>query len=134
MLSITRERVARHTDEEINARIRQETEATVDWYRRHPERIPERLTELDEEWDIERTLEANAAAASLAGIALAAFVDRRWLVLPTAVAGFLMQHATQGWCPPLPVFRRMGVRTAQEIEAERRALLRALEGGGADAD
>jgi len=38
------------------------------------------------------------------------------------VAAFLLQHAVQGWCPPLPVFRRLGVRTADEINDERVAL------------
>ena len=38
------------------------------------------------------------------------------------VGGFLLQHAVQGWCPPLPIFRRGGVRTQAEIEQERYAL------------
>ena len=40
---------------------------------------------------------------------------------------FLLQHALQGWCPPLPLFRRLGVRTAREIARERYAL-QALRG------
>jgi DNA-binding transcriptional ArsR family regulator len=35
---------------------------------------------------------------------------------------FLFQHATQGWCPPLPLFRKRGVRTRKEIEREKYAL------------
>lgn len=35
---------------------------------------------------------------------------------------FLLLHATQGWCPPLPLFRRLGVRTRGEIEKEKFAL------------
>ena len=35
---------------------------------------------------------------------------------------FLLQHALQGWCPPLPLLRRLGVRTQAEIERERYAL------------
>lgn len=31
-------------------------------------------------------------------------------------------HALQGWCPPLPVFRCYGFRTAAEIDYERYAL------------
>ena len=49
-------------------------------------------------------------------------MDRRLLILPVMVAGFLLQHAVQGWCPPVPVFRRLGFRTANEIDAERYAL------------
>ena len=54
-------------------------------------------------------------------------VDKRFLVLPALLAGFLFQHAVQGWCPPLPVLRRMGVRTSAEIHAEILAL-RTLRG------
>ncbi|CAN5323809.1 hypothetical protein BH23VER1_BH23VER1_13700 [soil metagenome] len=56
------------------------------------------------------------------GCLLAATVDRRWIVLPMAVTAFLLQHAVQGWCPPLPLIRRLGVRTQREIEEERMAL------------
>ena len=93
----------------------------------HPERIGERLRELDAEWDIERTLAANAATLALTGSLLGAFVNKRWLALPVVVTGFLLQHALQGWCPPLPLFRSRGVRTASEIDRERYAL-KALRG------
>jgi hypothetical protein len=43
------------------------------------------------------------------------------------VTGFLLQHAVQGWCPPVKYFRRRGVRTAEEI-AEERFALKALRG------
>ena len=58
----------------------------------------------------------------LIGFRLGAFVDRRFLVLPAIVVGFLLQHAMQGWCPPIPILRRMGIRTASEIDTERCAL------------
>jgi hypothetical protein len=54
-------------------------------------------------------------------------VDRRWLALPGVVGTFLLQHGLQGWCPPLPLFRLLGVRTKEEIKEERYAL-RALQG------
>jgi hypothetical protein len=38
-----------------------------------------------------------------------------------------LQHAVQGWCPPIPVLRRFGFRTADEINRERYAL-KALRG------
>lgn len=84
--------------------------------------ISDRLSELDAESDIERILEGNAGVLALTGTLLGAFVDRRWLALPGMVTAFLIQHSVQGWCPPVAVFRRMGVRTRQEIEAERAAL------------
>jgi hypothetical protein len=54
-------------------------------------------------------------------------VDRRLFLLPAIVAGFLLQHALQGWCPPVPLFRHLGFRTAAEIDEERYAL-KALRG------
>jgi hypothetical protein len=44
------------------------------------------------------------------------------LILPGVVAAFLLQHAIQGFCPPLPVLRALGYRTDREIETERNAL------------
>jgi hypothetical protein len=90
------------------------------------EAIQRRLQELDQEWDIERTLEANAATVVLVGVGLGALVDRRFFAIPAIVGAFLLQHAVQGWCPPLPVMRRLGIRTASEIERERSALKVAL--------
>jgi len=122
MFPATARRVEANTAHEINRRIQDEIERNVRYYAEHPEQIDRRLKELDEEWDIERVLEANAASFGLAGVMLGAFVDRRFLALPALVSGFLLQHALQGWCPPVPVFRRRGVRTAAEINQERNAL------------
>ena len=122
MLPPTSERVAANTADEINQRIRRQTEGSVAYFADRPEEIARRLDELDEEWDIERTLEANAATLALSGVVLGAAVDRRFLILPAAVTAFLLQHALQGWCPPVPIFRRLGVRTAAEINRERYAL------------
>ena len=127
MLPNTVERVPQNTSEEINKRIARETNRRVNFYATNPIGIERRLRELDEEWDIERVLEANAASVAFAGTLLAATVHKRWLMLPVLVTGFLFQHAVQGWCPPVPVLRRMGYRTAREIETERIAL-KALRG------
>lgn len=127
MLPSTVERVPLHSSSTANAHIREQTRENIDYYSKQGTHVIEhRLEELDQEWDIERSLEANAATVSLVGLALGASVDKRWYWLPTAVGVFLLQHALQGWCPPLEVFRRMGVRTASEIEQERRALQQAL--------
>lgn len=61
------------------------------------------------------------------GTVMARKGDRRWLALPALVAAFLFQHAIQGWCPPVPILRRLGFRTSYEIEQERQAL-KALRG------
>jgi hypothetical protein len=132
MLPETTSRVAEHSDEAANERIRRRTENNIELYRAAgSEFIDRRLAELDREWDIERLLEANAASVVLAGLVLGVTVSRKWLVLPVAVGGFLLQHALQGWCPPLIWFRRMGVRTATEIDLERFSL-KVLRGDFAD--
>src|SRR5436305_2462560 len=128
MIPSTVQRVPEHTAGHINEQIRRRTEANIACYASAgPEAIDRRLAELDREWDIERTLEANAASISLIGLALGAAVDRRFFLLPGLVAGFLLQHAVQGWCPPVTFFRRRGFRTASEIDQERYAL-KALRG------
>jgi hypothetical protein len=127
LVSATTTRVPEPTAENINLQIQQQIEANVAYFAEHPDEIRNRLDELDREWDIERTLEANAASFSLLGLTLGLTLDRRWLALPVGVAAFLLQHAVQGWCPPVPLFRRLGVRTAGEIDQERYAL-KALRG------
>ena len=123
MIPSTVERVPQHTAMHVNEQIRRETEERVaQCAAAGREAIDRRLAELDQEWDIERTLEANAAAVSLLGVALGATVSKKWYILPGIVAGFLLQHAVQGWCPPMPLFRRWGVRTEREIDNERFAL------------
>ena len=119
----TTRRVEEHTPDEINERIRRETDERVALYLAAScEAIDHRLEQLEHEWDMERTLEANAASLALAGVVLGAAVNRRFLALPALVTGFLLQHAIQGWCPPVTFFRRRGFRTAREIEEERMAL------------
>ena len=119
----TTSRVADRTEADINARIRRQTEANVAYFAKGgAQAISERLRELDREWDVERLLEANAATIALTGLCLGSLVNRRWFLLPAVVGGFLLQHAVQGWCPPIPVFRRLGMRTQTEIEQERYAL------------
>jgi hypothetical protein len=127
LIPSTRRRVRRHTDETINRRVDDQTARNVRYYSAHPDQIDERLAELDEEWDIERAIEANASALALAGTVLGARVNSRFLLLPLLVTGFLFQHAVQGWCPPVPVLRRLGFRTQDEINVERYAL-KALRG------
>lgn len=123
MIAKTTTRVENNTAPRINARIKKAADRSA---ARHARAgvggIDRRLGELDSEWDIERTLEANAATGSLIGLALGRFVHRGFYVLPAAIAAFLLQHAVQGWCPPLPVLRRLGFRTPREIERERKAL------------
>jgi hypothetical protein len=122
VIPATSKRVLLHTSDQSNQRIRTRTLESIEHYRRNPDRIEQRLQELDEEWDVERALEVNGSVLAGAGIALAARFSRWWLLLPGAVVSFCLQHALQGWYPPLPVFRRLGLRTQREIDDERTAL------------
>jgi hypothetical protein len=127
MLPTTDGRVRSHTAPEINRRIDAAIEESIRYHAVHPEKIEQRLAALEREWDIERALEANAAVASLVGVLLGLIGRRGFYLLPGAVAGFLLQHALTGWCPPVPVLRRLGFRTAGEIHREKYAL-KALRG------
>jgi hypothetical protein len=127
-LPATAVRVEQSTAPEINEAIRERTDAELmQLENASDEDIDTRLQELEREWDVERVLQLNASIFSGLGVALGATVDRRFLLLSVAVYAFFAQHALQGWCPPIPLFRRLGVRTVREIERERHAV-KALRG------
>jgi hypothetical protein len=126
MIPSTRSRVPVHTAAALNDRIQRDIQERASALSGHPDLIKNRLRELDREWDIERAIEMNASALAFAGTSLGATVNKKWLLLPALVTAFLFQHAIQGWCPPVPILRRLGFRTVYEIEQERRELL-ALE-------
>lgn len=116
------DRVRRHTAEPALNTIDERTRASILEHGNTPWSISERLAKLEWEWDVERVLEANASVLSLSGSALGMLASRRWFLLPIVVFSFLIQHASSGWCPPLPVLRRFRVRTQSEIDRERYAL------------
>jgi hypothetical protein len=108
--------------------IDRQIEESVRYRSTQPEwAISRRIEELDREWSIERWLETNASAIAFTGTVLGLTVNKKWFAVPLIVTGFLFQHAIQGWCPPLPIFRRQGVRTRAEIDREKYAL-KALRG------
>ena len=117
----TARRVAWNTSGKVNADIRGRTlknmERAID-----SGDLDGAIRRMDREWDTERVLETNAACLLLLSLGLGVAKDRRWLWLTGGVAAFLLQHALQGWCPPLPVIGVLGVRTAGEIGVERTAL------------
>ena len=122
------DRVRAHTASNVNTRIDDAMRDRLFRYAAASDsEISARIEALDHEWDIERYLEVIAPSLALTGVALALVNGRKWLLLPGSVLGFLVQHAIQGWCPPLAVLRRMGVRTRREIDEERYAL-KALRG------
>jgi hypothetical protein len=132
VLPPTTERVRRNTAAGVNERIDEAARRRVEAFAAadaaaQSEAIERRLAELDREWDIERILEANASTLALVGTILGAFLSPWYLLIPGVVTALLLLHALQGWCPPVPLFRRLGKRTQSEIERERYAL-KALRG------
>ena len=128
MLSSTLNRVSDNTAESVNECIRRRTEQRVARVSAAgPAAIDRRLAELDREWDIERCVETMAPTITLAGMGLGLTVSKKFFILPFLVQAFFLQHAVQGWCPPIPVLRRLGVRTQAEIDEEKYAL-KALRG------
>ena len=122
MFAPTATRVHTNTAQSVNHRIQQFTLENVASYAQRPTEIPIRLRELDREWDIERALSTGSSLLTLTGLVLGYFVAMPWLLLSLGVQLFFLQHALQGWCPPLPLFRRLGFRTEKEIQFERNQL------------
>lgn len=122
------DRVQIHTKEGINLRLRRKARERIDEAAEESsENVSRRIESLDREWDIERWLETNASSIALIGTVLGLTVNRKYLAIPCVVMAFLLLHALQGWCPPLPILRRCGVRTRGEIDEEKYAL-KALRG------
>lgn len=117
--STIKDRVRENTPDETNMMIDNELLERTDRYQNLSiSAIESRLNKIQNEWDIERALEVNASSLALAGLLFGTIFSRKWYLLSFAVAGFLLQHGTQGWCPPLPLLRRLGFRTRAEIDEE----------------
>jgi hypothetical protein len=122
------DRVRDLTAPDVQRRIDDETLGAIERYAQADiPHIDARIAELDREWDIERVLALNASTLMAVGLALGLAGKRRYFLLPVTVLTFFIQHQIQGWCPPIPIFRRLGYRTAREIAREKFAL-KALRG------
>lgn len=116
------DRVRSHTAAAVLRRIDDDTAANLLQYAdAPPEIVAARLDELDREWDTDRAIELEASLMGLAGLALGAFVRPAFRAMPAVVASAVLLHATTGVYPLLPIFRRLGLRTAREIARERYA-------------
>lgn len=122
------DRVQAHTAERVNQRIHEDARRRVFAASGESEaQLSERIHKLEKEWDVERWLEMNASALAFTGTVLGLLWNRKFFAIPCLVLPFLFQHAVHGWCPPIPILRRRGVRTQQEIDEEKFAL-KALRG------
>jgi hypothetical protein len=133
MIADTTNRVVKHTPQDLNKRILAATKRNLRAHGTDPQLITARLKKLDMEWDIERVLEANASSLVVIGVILGALTTPWFYILSLLVGVFLLQHAIQGWCPPIRLFRRLGFRTHAEIATEHYAL-RFLRGDFDDAE
>lgn len=123
----TNTRVSLNTGEKVKRKIAQKTESNVDRYiglSRND--IAKRIDELNHEWDTERTLETNFGLVMLLSSLLGYTVNKKWFALGGIASLFMLQHAIQGWCPPLTIARHLGVRTVEEIEREKESLQKIL--------
>jgi len=127
-IKLTNDRVRDNTSKKALEKIDRQTEENIQRYASQDRAaIRQRIEALNKEWDTERVLEVTSGINVLLGLTLGLTVNRRWLLLSAVSAAFLVQHTLQGWCPPLPVIRSLGVRTKNEIEQERDALMELLE-------
>src|SRR4051794_36657380 len=111
----TNDRVKAHTSDHVNQAIEEEAHRHVMRSAGASETtISYRISELDQEWDVERSLEMNASALAFTGTVLGLFVNRKFLAIPCVVLPFLFHHAVRGWCPPIRFLRRRGIRTRRE--------------------
>ena len=111
------------TKPDVQRKIDKKIREQIIHYASQPkEVISRRIFELEREWDVERVLESNVSSIGLASLILGVTVNRKCLAITGTVLGFLLLHAVQGWCPPLPVLRKLGVRTRREIDRELFAL------------
>lgn len=120
-LSDTATRIEHVTPEHVNQRIQWTTEAAILHFAQDLDNVEARLQQLKKEWDIERALQTSAGFVISATLLLGLF-KKRWRILSIVSSGFLILHAVNGWCPPVPILRRLGVRTAREINREKYAL------------
>lgn len=122
------DRVRAHTARDVLRRIDDATVANLELHAHASSAdIAARLERLDGEWDTDRVLETEAATMGLLGLALGTLLRPQLLVLPGVVAACVLFHAITGRYPLMPLFRRIGIRTAREIARERYAL-KALRG------
>ncbi|MCF8012352.1 MAG: DUF2892 domain-containing protein [Clostridiales bacterium] len=119
----TFKRVRINTKEALNESIDEETRNRIKHFTNLSEtEINKRIDELNKEWDTERTLEANFAGVVLLSSILGFTVNKKWFAAGSIASIFMLQHALQGWCPPLPIIRHIGIRTANEINEEKNIL------------
>src|SRR6478672_8050980 len=87
-----------------------------------PQAIEDRLAQLESEWTAGRVTKAVIGVMIVVGLALAAFVNPWWLILPAVAGFFLLQYLfdRSSWLGK--TFHAMGFRHGSEVDQEKMAL------------
>jgi hypothetical protein len=85
-----------------------------------------RLRRIETEIDQEQALQFGAAAIGFVGAILSLTLSSAFALLPAFAIATLAQYLVQGWCPPLALLARLGLRSSAEIDSERYALMASL--------
>jgi hypothetical protein len=123
----TNEQIADPISLEASNKSDIQTLKNINHYYQNRGAIDQRLMDLEEEWDIERMLEFNAAAWAMIGVTFGITRSRLWLLLALGAGALLAGQALQGNSPAVPLLRKLGFRTKAEIDKEKYAL-KALRG------
>ena len=102
-------------------------EQVKDYSHKGKAKISERLEEIENEWDIERMIHLHVSGITITGALLGFLVNKRWFVLPAVAAAVLVLHSLKGMAPQIPLLKKLGFRTREEINRERYSL-KALRG------
>jgi hypothetical protein len=120
--------IRERTSSVSNERIDRTTRRAVSHALASPADMRDRIAALDREWDIDRVLMLNfavlgglSAALTMRSIARSGRLGG-WGALFFTQIGFLAHHAIRRWCPPMPLFRALGIRSQREIDREREHL------------
>lgn len=117
----TTKRVALNTNPNTNKNIRNNTLRRINIYKNSSDKIlSDNVDKLNHEWDVERVLELSAASVILGSTIMGLKTNKKyWFLMSGTVGLFLLQHSLQGWCPPVPLVRKCGIRTSEEINNEK---------------
>lgn len=121
----TQDKVRMHTPSVLNRQLDAEAEHRIAAFLEggnNPAACQARITQLNREWEMERVLSLGVGAASVAAMLACRGLGRSMWFVPVVGGAMLVQQALTGGSLWVPLLRRMGFRTRQEIELEKYAL------------
>ncbi|MDQ3190639.1 MAG: acyl-CoA reductase [Bacteroidota bacterium] len=113
-----KEHIRSVTNPRINAKIDNRIEENIRRYAYQGDyEISYRINELELEWDIERVFLLNSSSFAMIGLLLS-LKNKNWLIVSGTFLSFIILQTLKGFSPTIPLLRRLGLRTKQEIECE----------------